>query len=126
MGILFIPKTWEGGPSSKGLPRSRRRPLEVASHAGCLACWGRGRGGRGPAVLTPLSSTGKNLYTNEYVAIKLVSLALPTTAEIVRAWGASRWGLGQGEGPAMPRVSRHLLHLVPPGAHQVPGTAAAP
>lgn len=28
---------------------------------------------RGLAVLTFLSSTGKNLYTNEYVAIKLVS-----------------------------------------------------
>lgn len=69
---------------------------------------------------------GKNLYTNEYVAIKLVSPALPTTTEFVCAWGASQRGPGQGEGRAMPWLSRHLLHLVPPGAHQVPGTAAAP
>lgn len=41
---------------------------------GLLPAWvGEEWGLSGLAVLTSLSSTGKNLYTNEYVAIKLVS-----------------------------------------------------
>lgn len=62
----------------------------------------------GLAVLTSLSSTGKNLYTNEYVAIKLVSPGSSHTAETI-----PMWGLGQEEGqcytpgnPPPPRPSR--------------------
>lgn len=74
VGILFTPKIWGDRAKLKG------------------GCWGTGGtpwnqwvtqgvlpaevGAGGANILTPFSSTGKNLYTNEYVAIKLVSMGL--------------------------------------------------
>lgn len=73
-GILFTPRTWEDRAKFKGGYWEQRCPLEAgrSCRVSCLlggGNWGPG----GPAVLIPLSFTGKNLYTNEYVAIKLVS-----------------------------------------------------
>lgn len=88
---------------------------------GLLPAWVEEEWGlRGLAVLTSLSSTGKNLYTNEYVAIKLVSPGLHTQQKL------SPCGVwGRRKGSATPQVTLHLLPI-PPGAHQVAGTAAAP
>lgn len=63
-------------------------------------------------MLTGVFSTGKNLYTNEYVAIKLVSAPCPAPPCVC------------GLVTAQETQSNGALGFL--GAHQVPGAAAAP